>query len=306
MEYDPGRRTLQSGVVALDPAMAASIVALVDRDMLVNSPNDKGQAPARSRQRHKRRYDKDEVLDPNPLLWGLNIIDKDHRRHLFRFSRNYSSNGTLTDISLDLVPTFEEGRVKLKKSPKSRQSSGVVSDTSAPPESAQPPRKSKQERAAEPPANRPPHPITGSTPASMRGFRPKKFDDQDAPKPKGGGKLPKNMPLTRDANARRCEEQRTSFFKDYYSCDTPPSKHDHDSAQSSDAGLEENIVVWARARKIPIAGVESIEGIMSLPSNFYRRKAGFPKALRIRDDHRKSHKLEVRILSKSNGIRPDC
>ena len=214
---------------------------------------------------------------------------------------------------LKRVKTFEEGRIRLKKAKKATSVPvpiPVPEDRAATADQPEPKDTSSSSR---PPSPAPPttgsdiirpHPLTGSTAESMKGFRPQKLEEFAGKAKKGP---PKGSHLNRGTSSspEHCKKSQKEFYKDFYNCETPT---DQDLARikanelPDDPSKWSKMDVWARAKMLPATGIQVVEGIVALQADFYRRKAGFQKALRFRDDHRRSHFLEVRRFVMSIGF----
>lgn len=236
------------------------------------------------------------VLDPNPLNWGLHIYDKNGKRSLFRFSRKVNREGVL--VGLDIKPVngravdkhgneLEDGRIKIRKR-KGKKVAEMVVESRGP---------------KTPPVS---HPMTGSTPKSMGGFRP----------PRNGQKIGHRPCKLKDGDGvlRRDEKRTTSawksdqkkFFKDFYDLSSAPKQQAFPAPSATvDATITdwaENENIWRHSGFLPELGVEKVELIRSLPADHYRREAGFPELLREQDSHRQRNKLRVSGWNRTSPI----
>lgn len=280
---DPGLRKLGDMTSPITPEVFEGLRRLSDMNLVVD---------------HKTGA----VLDPNRLNSGVFVHDEQGHRRLYIFRRWVDERGVLWKITLEEAPKVPEVRLKarvrkgVKRGAAAPAAMEVDEDAPAPAPPGPAPSQEREELV---------QPLFGSTPDSMRGFRPPKDEQRRRrrrkAKVKGKGKGPAIEPFDRRSlTDTEAQHEHAKWLKEYYGVDVHDLAHDHghaapDLPDSPKEDLQKlsNLEVLRRTGVFPNEGGFRYELMRSAPLNAWRRDAGYTHALQLRDKQAKEWKLPV-------------
>lgn len=291
LNSDPGLRKLGDMAAPITPEVFEGLRQLCEKNLLLD---------------HKTGA----VLDPNRLNSGVFVHDEQGHRRLYIFRRWVDERGVLWKVTLEPAPKAPAVRLKarvrkgVKRQGRAADPAAMEVDEDAPaPAPPAPPTQREHNELVQP--------LFGSTPDTMRGFRPPLDLDKDQRpkrKRKAKGKAEDKGPAIEPFDRRsltdgEAKHEHEKWLKEFYGVDGHDLAQDHgndaprpDLPEPPEEDLQKlsNLEVWKRTGVFPNEGGFRYELLRSVSLYAWRRDAGYTHALHIRDKAAKEWKLPVR------------